>query len=76
MGVLAVEITHKRAAGTSIGFLGTFCGLGSAIAGFPLSLIIRSFGWNGFLMFLLLSSLSSIAFLLFIPMKSSQLNKT
>ncbi len=63
IGIAAAELSHKKAAGTSTGFVGTFAYIGAATAGAPLGLIMRSWGWEGFFVCLFACGLISIAFL-------------
>lgn len=53
IGLAAAELTHKKAVGSSSGFLGFFAYLGAAFAGFPLGYITQNFGWLGCSCFLL-----------------------
>jgi len=48
IGIMAVEVSHKNAAGSSTGFIGFFAYIGAAIAGCPLGLLIQHFGWVTF----------------------------
>ncbi len=48
IGMAAVELSHKKAAGTSNGFVGWIAYLGAATAGYPITKITESFGWYGF----------------------------
>lgn len=68
VGCAAVEFTDKAAAGTASGFAGIFGYLGAAIAGYPFGVIIDHFGWDGFFIALLSSSvLGAISFLPLLP---------
>ena len=53
IGMFAAEVSHKKAAGTATGFIGTFAYLGAACAGFPLALIMQNAGWDGYFMALM-----------------------
>lgn len=69
IGIAAAELSHKKAAGTSTGFVGLFAYLGSAVAGGPFGYICQHWGWDWYLLVtgacsvisaLILSSLWSI----------------
>ncbi len=64
IGVAAAEMSHKKAAATSTGFVGFFAYLGAAIAGYPLGKITQEYGWEGFFWSLFICCLISLAFLL------------
>jgi len=67
-GMAAAELSPSAVTGTAIGVIGLFSGIGASVAGYPLSLIIQSYGWNVFL-----SSLNCISFgclLLLLPLWS------
>jgi MFS transporter, OPA family, sugar phosphate sensor protein UhpC len=66
IGMAAAELSHKKAAATSTGFVGTFAYLGASIAGYPLGKITQEWGWEGFFIALIISSL--IPTLILIPM--------
>ncbi|HRD55013.1 MAG TPA: phosphoglycerate transporter protein PgtP [Parachlamydiaceae bacterium] len=63
IGIAAAEISHKKAAATSTGFVGLFAYIGAAIAGYPLGKITQEFGWEGFFIALFTCSLITLAFL-------------
>ncbi len=48
IGMAAVELSHKKAAGTSNGFVGWIAYLGAATAGYPISKVAEVWGWYGF----------------------------
>jgi OPA family sugar phosphate sensor protein UhpC-like MFS transporter len=48
IGMAAAECSHKDLAGTSTGFVGLFGYLGAALAGYPISLVIEQYSWEGF----------------------------
>lgn len=52
IGVAAAELSHKKAAATSTGFVGWMAYIGAACAGFPLAKITEDFGWDGYFWFL------------------------
>ncbi|MCE5293072.1 MAG: MFS transporter [Chlamydiales bacterium] len=66
IGMAASELSHKKAAATASGFTGTWAYAGAAVAGYPLGLIIQSFGWEGF--FITLSACGAISSLLLMPL--------
>lgn len=47
IGVAAAELSHKKAAATSTGFVGCFAYMGAAAAGYPFGKIVDTFGWEG-----------------------------
>lgn len=68
IGMAAAELSHKKAAATSTGFVGFFAYIGAACAGYPLGSITQASGWGGFYWALLLCC--GISFLLLVPMWS------
>lgn len=66
IGLAAVELSHKKAAGTASGFAGWFAYFGAAVAGYPLGKVAQDFGWSGF--FAILSICGSLTIILFLPM--------
>lgn len=64
IGLVAAELSHKKAAATSTGFVGFFAYVGAACAGYPLGAITQHFGWEGFYWALLLCCLLSTLLLL------------
>lgn len=66
IGLTAAELTHKKAVGSSNGFLGFFAYFGAAIAGYPLGYITQQWGWHGFFWALLVCCV--ISTMLLIPM--------
>jgi MFS transporter, OPA family, sugar phosphate sensor protein UhpC len=66
IGVAAAELSHKKAAGASTGFIGLIAYLGVAAAGYPLTKIMESSGWNGF--FIALAICGVVSVLLLLPM--------
>lgn len=48
IGVAAVEVSHKQAAGTSTGFLGLWGYVGAALSGLPIGYVLTHWGWSGF----------------------------
>ena len=46
IGLTAAELSHKRAAATSTGFVGLFAYIGAACAGYPLGSITQTLGWE------------------------------
>lgn len=72
IGVTAAELSHKKAAASSTGFVGCFAYLGAATAGYPLGRVIRDYGWNQY--FILLGICAIIATLVLIPLWSIKSN--
>ena len=68
VGLAAAEFVDKRAAAASNGFAGTLGYFGAASAGFPIGMMIDSFGWNGFFIALLICS--GIIFIMLLPLWS------
>lgn len=64
IGVAAAEMSHKKAAATSTGFVGFFAYIGAAIAGYPLGKITQEYGWEGFFWSLFVCCIISLAFLM------------
>lgn len=48
IGLVAAELSHKKAAATSSGFAGLSAYVGAAAAGYPLGTITQDWGWDGF----------------------------
>lgn len=48
IGLAAAELSHKKAAASSTGFVGFFAYIGAAFAGYPLGSITQTLGWEGF----------------------------
>ncbi len=69
IGLAAAELSHKKAAATSTGFVGFFAYVGAAFAGYPLGSISQSMGWEGFYFALIICCLISV--LLLIPLWST-----
>lgn len=66
IGVHAAELSHKKAAATSTGFVGWFAYMGAATAGYPLGKITQDLGWQGF--FIVMWGCCAISALLLIPL--------
>lgn len=64
IGMAAAELSHKKAAATSTGFVGLFAYIGAACAGYPLGTITQSWGWEGFYWSLLICCLFSLVLLM------------
>jgi MFS transporter, OPA family, sugar phosphate sensor protein UhpC len=60
-GRAGAECVAPTCAGTSNGFLGTAAYTGAALAGLPLTLIVRRFGWNSFFAVLVVCCAATIA---------------
>jgi OPA family sugar phosphate sensor protein UhpC-like MFS transporter len=70
IGMAAAECSHKDLAGTATGFVGLFGYLGAALAGYPLSLIIEQFQWEGF--FIVITFAAATVGMLLIPFLRAQ----
>ena len=66
IGMAAAELSHKKAAATASGFTGTWAYLGAACAGYPLGLVIQSYGWEGY--FMALAGCGVVSSLLLLPL--------
>lgn len=66
IGLAAVELSHKKAAATSNGFVGWIAYLGAATAGYPISKIAEVYGWHGF--FVSLGVCGVVSVLLLLPL--------
>lgn len=64
IGLAAAELSHKKAAATSTGFVGFFAYIGAACAGYPLGTITQSLGWGGFYFSLVICCIISTILLL------------
>lgn len=64
IGMAAVELSHKKAAGGATGFIGFIAYLGMANAGYPLTKVMESTGWNGFFATLVFCGVVSVLLLL------------
>jgi OPA family glycerol-3-phosphate transporter-like MFS transporter len=61
IGVHALDLAPKKAAGTAAGFTGLFGYLGGAVfANIAMGIIVDNFGWNGGFIVLVLACLISI----------------
>ena len=68
IGVAAAELSHKSAAATATGFIGLIAYIGCTFAGYPLGIITKNYGWDGF--FLALTICAVISSLLLFPLWS------
>lgn len=73
IGIAAAELSHKKAASSSTGFVGTFAYIGAAVAGYPLGRAAEIWGWEGFFWAMAICCIVSILFLL--PMWAVTENK-
>lgn len=64
IGMAPAELSSKKAAGASTGFVGLFAYLGAAIAGYPLGKMTQEYGWQGFFIGIALCGLISVMLLL------------
>jgi len=72
IGLAAVELSHKSAAATATGFVGSFAYLGAAFAGGPLGAVTKHWGWDGFLLALMGCAVCVI--MLLVPLWSIKTN--
>lgn len=72
IGMVAVELAHKKAAGGANGFIGFIAYLGMASAGYPLMKLTRTMGWDGVFATLLLCAV--VCFFLLLPFWSIKSN--
>ena len=72
IGMVAAEVSHKKAAGTATGFIGGIASLGMATSSFPLSLVMVKWGWEG--SFFVLGACGVIAVLCLLPLWSIKSN--
>ncbi|MBY6197379.1 MFS transporter family glucose-6-phosphate receptor UhpC [Vibrio hangzhouensis] len=70
IGMAAAECSHKDLAGTSTGFVGLFGYLGAALAGYPVSLVIEQYSWEGF--FSVITIVAAAIGLLLLPFLKAQ----
>lgn len=73
IGLAAAELSHKRAAATSVGFVGLFAYIGAAFAGYPLGAITQIFDWQGF--FVAMTICCLITLLALLPLWSVSASK-
>ncbi len=64
IGMSAAELSHKKAAATSNGFVSCISYLGAAAAGYPLGTLTQIWGWQGFFIILVICCAVSMALLL------------
>ena len=48
IGLCGAEIVGRDSVGASEGFLGWIAYMGAAVAGFPLSCLVKQYGWDAF----------------------------
>ena len=72
IGIAAAELSHKKAAGSSTGFIGWIAYLGCAVAGYPLAKVTELWGWQG--CFYTLGVCGMIVVLLLLPLWSIKTN--
>lgn len=70
IGMAAAECSHKDLAGTATGFVGLFGYLGAALAGYPLSIVIEQYQWEGF--FAMVTFAAAAVGMLLIPFLKAQ----
>ncbi|KAK4524301.1 hypothetical protein GAYE_SCF02G2200 [Galdieria yellowstonensis] len=64
IGLIGAEQSDRRTVATATGLLGYISYLGAAVAGLPVTLAIRRFGWVSYFSTMIISSFLSVAFLL------------
>jgi MFS transporter, OPA family, sugar phosphate sensor protein UhpC len=64
IGMVAAELSHKQAASSSTGFVGTFAYIGAAFAGYPVGKVTQDWGWEGFFWFMIIACVISVLLLL------------
>ena len=74
IGMAAAECSHKDLAGTATGFVGLFGYLGAALAGYPVSIMIEAFSWEGF--FGVITCAAAAVGLLLLPFLKAQQRTT
>ena len=75
IGVHALDLAPKKAAGTAAGFTGLFGYLGGAVfANIAMGHIVDAYGWNGGFYILISASIVSILLLLLTLKRSNILN--
>lgn len=73
IGIIAAEISGKKAAGTASGFAGLLGYFGAASSGYPLGKMCQEYGWNSFFIALAVCGVLSTLFLLpFWSLRSAQ----
>jgi OPA family sugar phosphate sensor protein UhpC-like MFS transporter len=72
IGMAAAELSHKKATATATGFIGCFAYLGAAVAGGPLGAITQSFGWDVYLLTLLICG--ALGAMILLPLWSIKTN--
>jgi OPA family sugar phosphate sensor protein UhpC-like MFS transporter len=66
IGMVAAELSGKKAAGSATGFVGLVAYIGAATAGYPLGKICQVFGWQGF--FTAVAVCGALSVLLLLPL--------
>lgn len=64
IGLVGAEAVDRRTVATATGILGWVSYLGAAASGFPISLVVKNFGWPAYLLMMGASTLSAGLFLL------------
>lgn len=70
--IMAAEMSHKDAAGATVGFVSLFGYIGAALSGYPVALVIEKFHWNGYFTLLLASALAAVCFMIPIAMSKAR----
>mmetsp|Transcript_32358 Transcript_32358/g.52296 ORF Transcript_32358/g.52296 Transcript_32358/m.52296 type:complete len:525 (+) Transcript_32358:56-1630(+) len=61
IGLAGTELSHKSAASSAIGFLGLISYIGAGIAGAPLTMLVKNYGWGSFFQSMLVCCVLSMA---------------
>jgi OPA family sugar phosphate sensor protein UhpC-like MFS transporter len=64
IGVAAAELVHQNAVATSNGFISLMAYFGAAMAGYPLGRLTQDWGWEGFFVAMVVSSIVTVLALL------------
>lgn len=74
IGIACAELSHKKAAATATGFAGWVAYIGAAMAGYPLGMVIDSYGWSGY--FVTVAVCCGAAIVLLLPLWNAQRDKS
>ena len=66
LAVHAVEVTHKKASSTAVGFLGIIAYVGSAMTGGPLGYMVKHSGWQS--VFTMMAVCASVGMCAIVPL--------
>lgn len=62
--IMAAEMSHKDAAGATVGFVSLFGYIGAALSGYPVALVIEKYHWNGYFLVLMISGIIALVTIL------------